>query len=80
MPYVKYVAITIEALQPNGTWALRKKYDFENGEVITGRKTREWLIDVARRDMSQWNYNYPTGTQLRITGAPQPISYEGGSQ
>jgi hypothetical protein len=68
MAYRKYNPIRIEALQPNGEWHVRNRFDHENAAVQSGEKPRDWLYNLASRVMTSWNIHEQHGKQLRITG------------
>lgn len=70
--YPEYVPVTIEARQPNGDWAVRNRLIHANAKVIAGEETRAWLIDLARRMMTEWYISAPDRSMdLRVSGVKQ---------
>lgn len=60
------MAITVQALQVDGTWAVRNAFVTENAKVIAGSMTADELETKARKLMSQWLSTMPDGKQLRV--------------
>lgn len=69
--------ITIEAKQPNGKWYVRSALIHQNAEVMSGSKSREWLIRLATMRMFEWNGF--DDKPMRITGIPRYNGNTGGS-
>lgn len=60
------MAITVQALQANGTWSVRNAFTTENAKVQSGVMSIADLEAHARRVMSQWQQTAPDGKTLRI--------------
>lgn len=60
------MAITLQAQQADGTWAVRNAFIVENARVIAGSMQASDLEAKARRIMAQWQSSYPDGKQLRV--------------
>lgn len=60
------MAITVQALQDDGTWAVRNAFKTENAKVISGAMKAAELEADARRVMGQWSSAMPDGRQLRV--------------
>jgi len=69
------MAITLQALQSDGTWAVRNAFVTENKQVISGAITAADLEFKARRMMLQWQATSQDGKRLRVhnsTNDPKP--------
>lgn len=60
------MAITLQALQPDGTWAVRNAFVTENSQVRSGALSADDLEAKARKMMAQWQATMPDGKQLRV--------------
>ena len=60
------MAITLQAKQPDGTWAVRNAFVTENKQVVAGSLSAADLEAKARRMMAQWQATMPDGKQLRV--------------
>lgn len=67
----KYIPITVEAQQSDGSWLVRNTLKNENDEARVGKITRDRLIEIAFRIMGKWNSNYVIVKPLRIGGLKQ---------
>jgi len=69
------MAITLQALQPDGTWAVRNAFVTENKQVVAGSLSADDLEAKARRLMGQWLATVPDGKQLRVhNSAKEPTT------
>lgn len=60
------MAITVQALQADGTWAVRNAFITENKQVIAGSMRAGDLEARARRVAGQWSSTMQDGRQLRV--------------
>lgn len=60
------MAITVQALQADGTWATRNAFTTENARVISGSMTAADLEAKAHKLMGQWQQAVQDGRQLRV--------------
>lgn len=60
------MAITVQARQADGTWAVRNAFITENKAVLAGSMNAADLEAKARKLMSQWQQTMQDGRQLRV--------------
>ena len=60
------MAITVQAQQKDGSWAVRNAFITENAAVSAGSMSAADLEAKARKVLAQWSANYPDGQQLRV--------------
>lgn len=60
------MAITLQALQADGTWATRNAFVTENKQVTIGAMKAADLEAKARALMAQWQATMPDGKALRV--------------
>lgn len=60
------MAITLQARQPDGSWAVRNAFVTENKQVVAGSLSADDLEAKAARLMAQWQATMPDGKQLRV--------------
>ena len=73
------MTITLQALQADGTWAVRNAFVTENARVISGSMSAADLETKAHRLMSQWQQTMPDGRQLRVHNSandPTPAAHK----
>lgn len=68
------MAITLQALQPDGTWAVRNAFITENKQVVAGSLSADDLEAKARKLMGQWLATVPDGKQLRVHNSAKDSS------
>lgn len=73
------MAITLQALQSDGTWAVRSAFTTENAKVRAGSMKAADLEAYARSVMAQWNSTSQDRKQLRVHNSandPTPAQRE----
>lgn len=71
------MAITPQAQQSDGTWAVRNAFASENRDVVAGTMKAADLEALARKKMAQWQTTYHDGKALRVHNSdndPKPSS------
>ena len=70
------MAITVQAQQADGTWAVRNAFTTENAQVRSGALKVSDLEAKARRVMAQWQQTAPDARTMRVHNSdsdPKPV-------
>jgi hypothetical protein len=58
--------ITLQALQPDGTWATRNAFNAQNKLVACGAMVREDLVELAQAAARRWHATHDAVCTLRV--------------